>query len=343
MIRNEFKAHSEGITCLTVIKEPLCFVTGGRDKFVKIWDMNCLCLGVINALPKLSKFVGELPPWKFKVNEEKILEDEIAEVVGIFEDVGVEPIEVGSKMDKEVDKIQVREKMENVEEPKKEIVQFIKRKFKKLEKVEQKKDFITNENKANLSYEGFFVQNAQKHIETLLEEQVPNIGINEIAKIFMNNVVETEKEKEQERKRLKQLEKAKLEHTKHIPEKLSPMKKSQKLNFSSNKTLNKGIQMFVMNSIRNTLQNSSKTQNTLGKTKQLEYHKSISNFGSQKTITKSDNQFSPSGKDRDEYNITDFNKYSTFKKGFKNDFGKIGDLKQEGKSPIPKPIKIEKK
>ena len=134
MIRNEFKAHSEGITCLTVIKEPLCFVTGGRDKFVKIWDMNCLCLGVINALPKLSKFVGELPPWKFKVNEEKILEDEIAEVVGIFEDVGVEPIEVGSKMDKEVDKIQVREKMENTEQPKKEIVQFIKRKFKKLEK-----------------------------------------------------------------------------------------------------------------------------------------------------------------------------------------------------------------
>ena len=119
MIRNEFKAHSEGITYLTVIKEPLCFVTTSRDKFVKIWDINCNCLGVINALPKLSKLDGELPPWKFKVNEEKILEDEIAEVVGIFEDVGVEPIEVGSKMDKEVDKIQVREKMENVEQPKK--------------------------------------------------------------------------------------------------------------------------------------------------------------------------------------------------------------------------------
>ena len=187
------------------------------------------------------------------------MEDEIAEVVGIFEDVGVEPIEVGSKMDKEVDKIQVREKNENVEQPKKEIVQYIKKKFKKLEKVEKKKEFSLNENKANLSYEAFFVQNAQKQIETLLEEQVPNIGINEIAKLFMNNIVETEKEKEKEKKRLKELEKRKELN------KFSPLKKpSRMLNFSSNKNIYKGIQMFVMNA----LQKSSKMQNVLGKKKQ---------------------------------------------------------------------------
>ena len=134
MIRNEFAAHTDSITCLTIIKEPLCFVTASKDKFVKIWDINCNCLGVINALPKLSKMEGEIPPWTFKINEEKILEDEIAEVVGIFEEVGVEPIEVGSKMDKEVDKIEVREKIETHEDHKKEVTQFIKRKFKKLEK-----------------------------------------------------------------------------------------------------------------------------------------------------------------------------------------------------------------
>ena len=81
----------------------------------------------LKPIQKVSH-VSQLPPWKFKVNEEKILEDEINEVVGIFEDVGVEPIEIGSKMDKEVDKIQVREKVENVQQPKKEVVQYIKKK-----------------------------------------------------------------------------------------------------------------------------------------------------------------------------------------------------------------------
>ena len=201
MIRNEFKAHNDSITCFTIIKEPLCFVTGGKDKFVKIWDLNCNCLGVINALPKLSKIDGDLPPWTFKINEEKILEDEIAEVVGIFEGVGVEPIEVGSKMDREVDKIEVREKVEVDEAPKKEVAQFIKRKFKKLEKKDKNsKKIHSDENKANLSYEGFYVQNAQKNIENMLEEQVPNVGINEITTKFIDNVIDNEKGKKKIKK-----------------------------------------------------------------------------------------------------------------------------------------------
>jgi hypothetical protein len=196
MIRNEFAAHTDSITCLTIIKEPLCFVTASKDKFVKIWDINCNCLGVINALPKLSKMEGEIPPWTFKINEEKILEDEIAEVVGIFEEVGVEPIEVGSKMDKEVDKIEVREKIETHEDHKKEVTQFIKRKFKKLEKKDKntRKKYV-DDNKTNLSYEGFYVQNTQKNIESLLEEQVSDVGINEIAKKFIENVVDSNKNK----------------------------------------------------------------------------------------------------------------------------------------------------
>ena len=342
MIRNEFKAHSEGITYLTVIKEPLCFVTASRDKFVKIWDINCNCLGVINALPKLSKLDGELPPWKFKVNEEKILEDEIAEVVGIFEDVGVEPIEVGSKMDKEVDKIQVREKMENVEQPKKEIVQFIKRKFKKLEKIEQKKNFLTNENKGGLSYEGFFVQNAQKHIETLLEEQVPNVGINEIAKIFMNNVVETETEKLKEKRKMKEIEKLKLLEQSKQSDINSPLKKGSKfLNYSSNKVINKGFKMFVLNA----LQNSSKTQNSFNKKKAADAKSQNSNSSSPQTLIKNYNSNQITSNEKEDYNnnITDFGKYSTFKKGFRKRVERIINNMRPIQSSISSPIKIEKK
>ena len=342
MIRNEFKAHSEGITYLTVIKEFLCFVTASRDKFVKIWDINCNCLGVINALPKLSKLDGELPPWKFKVNEEKILEDEIAEVVGIFEDVGVEPIEVGSKMDKEVDKIQVREKMENVEQPKKEIVQFIKRKFKKLEKIEQKKNFLTNENKGGLSYEGFFVQNAQKHIETLLEEQVPNVGINEIAKIFMNNVVETETEKLKEKRKMKEIEKIKLLEQSKQSDINSPLKKGSKfLNYSSNKVINKGFKMFVLNA----LQNNSKTQNSFNKKKAADAKSQNSNSSSPQTLIKNYNSNQITSNEKEDYNnnITDFGKYSTFKKGFRKRVERIINNMRPIQSSISSPIKIEKK
>jgi hypothetical protein len=340
MIRNEFKAHSDGIIYLTVIKEPLCFVTTSRDKFVKIWDINCNCLGVINALPKLSKLEGELPPWKFKVNEEKILEDEIAEVVGIFEDVGVEPIEVGSKMDREVDRIQVREKIENVEQPKKEIAQFIKRKFKKLEKIEHKKDFLTNDNKAGLSYEGFFVQNAQKQIETLLEEQVPNVGINEIAKIFMNNVVETENEKLLEKKKLKELEKTKLHEQSKQGEINSPMKKGSKyINYSSNKALNRGLKMLVLNS----LQTSSKTQNQFSQRKKTDIKKIISNNSSQNTLIKNYNSNQITSNEKDDYNVTDTPKYSTFKKGFKKRVEGIVNNMRPVQTSISGPVKIEKK
>jgi hypothetical protein len=245
-------------------------------------------------------------------------------------------------MDKEVDKIQVREKMENVEQPKKEIVQFIKRKFKKLEKIEQKKNFLTNENKGGLSYEGFFVQNAQKHIETLLEEQVPNVGINEIAKIFMNNVVETETEKLKEKRKMKEIEKLKLLEQSKQSDINSPLKKGSKfLNYSSNKVINKGFKMFVLNA----LQNSSKTQNSFNKKKAADAKSQNSNSSSPQTLIKNYNSNQITSNEKEDYNnnITDFGKYSTFKKGFRKRVERIINNMRPIQSSISSPIKIEKK
>ena len=195
MIRNEFKAHFEEISCISIIKEPLSFITSSKDKYVKIWNFNCDCLGIINSLPKLVKTECAPIEWKFKVNEEKILENEIAEVVRIFEKVGVEKIQIGSKIDKEVENIKANYKeTENVELVKTG-VDFVRKKFKYLKKNDSANKNLYKDKQINISYEGFYVQEAQKNIESLINPDYANLGINSIAMKLMDVVVEKGKEK----------------------------------------------------------------------------------------------------------------------------------------------------
>ena len=143
MIQNEFQAHLDEITCITVVESLSCFITSSKDKFVKIFNYDCECLGVINSLPKLAKYEGEIPEWKFHIDEKKILENEINEVVGIFEKVGVEMIIVGSKTDKEVENIQINEKGDmTLDKNRDNYIEKAKKRFKKIEKVEKKKEEI---------------------------------------------------------------------------------------------------------------------------------------------------------------------------------------------------------
>ena len=208
MIRNEFRAHYEDITCITVLEEPLCFITASKDKYVKIYNFNCDCLGIINSLPKLTKIDLPKVDWKFKINEEKILEDEINEVVSIFEKVGVDKILVGSKVDKEVENIDINEKLKEEQEVKKKEKGYVKKKFKRIvkeeeEKANRKQKF--NDEQMNISYEGFYVQEAQKSIENKMIEPVENIGINEMTNNIINIVVDAtnKKNKRKTRKTIK--------------------------------------------------------------------------------------------------------------------------------------------
>ena len=207
MIRNEFRAHYEDITCITVIEEPLCFITTSKDKYVKIYNFNCDCLGIINSLPKLTKIDIPKVEWTFKINEEKILEDEINEVVSIFEKVGVDKILVGSKMDREVENIDINEKLKEEQEVKKKEKGYIKKKFKPIKKEEDKnnKKNKFKDNPMNISYEGFYVQEAQKSIENKMVEQVENIGINEMANKIINSVVDTTSKKRQTKEKQERL------------------------------------------------------------------------------------------------------------------------------------------
>ena len=166
MIQNEFQAHTDEITCITVVESLSCFISSSKDKFVKIYNYDCECLGVINSLPKLVKYEGEMPKWKFNIDEKKILEDEINEVVGIFEKVGVETIFVGSKTDKEVEHIQLAEKNDAGKKDMNDFKDKSKKKFQKIEKVEKKKEKSDiDDNKVVLTYEGFYVQEVEKKLK----------------------------------------------------------------------------------------------------------------------------------------------------------------------------------
>ena len=194
MLQNEFKAHLDEITCITVVPTLSCFITSSKDKFVKIFNYDCQCLGVINSLPKLVKYEGEMPEWKFHIDEKKILENEINEVVGIFEKVGVETIIVGSKTDKEVENMQISEKAETIRNKNRDdYIDKSKRKFKKIEKVEKKKKRMFEDNKVVLTYEGFYVQEAERQIESIINLDAPQLGINEITSKVIGTVIDNDK------------------------------------------------------------------------------------------------------------------------------------------------------
>ena len=57
----------------------------------------------------------------------------------------------------------------------------------------------------NISYEGFYVQEAQKSIENKMVEKVENIGINEMANKIINSVVDTTSKKRQTKEKQERL------------------------------------------------------------------------------------------------------------------------------------------
>ena len=285
MIRNEFRAHYEDITCITVIEEPLCFITTSKDKYVKIYNFNCDCLGIINSLPKLTKIDIPKVEWTFKINEEKILEDEINEVVSIFEKVGVDKILVGSKMDREVENIDINEKLKEEQEVKKKEKGYIKKKFKPIKKEEDKnnKKNKFKDNPMNISYEGFYVQEAQKSIENKMVEKVENIGINEMANKIINSVVDTTSKKRQTKEKQERLLKElKIENdnlTKESNHKLKKKKSyNKKVSLKNNVTnimdINLNIKEKMSDKSLNNFKENDKTlyQQNIDKNNIKDYH-----------------------------------------------------------------------
>ena len=94
-------------------------------------------------------------------------------------------------MDREVENIDINEKIKQEQEVKKKEKGYIKKKFKHLAKEEKSKKINFTDNKANVSYEGFYVQEAQKSIENKMSEKFEDFGINEMTSNIIKTVVDT--------------------------------------------------------------------------------------------------------------------------------------------------------
>ena len=242
MMCYEMRVHLDEIANIRIINEPLSFVTSSKDKYVKIFNFNCECIGVINSLPKITQFDMPKVEWKFKINEEKILEEEINEVVNIFEKEGIEKIKVGSKLDQEVNNIDINEIIKQEEERIKNYNKAnIKRKFKYLEKEEKKKDNMNNYDKIDILYEDYFVKEAQRSLERKFATKYENQGINEIMNNLITTTIETQEEQKRKRakeieKSLRELEESKINEKKNKNKSLYKKQKSIINSFTSKKT-----------------------------------------------------------------------------------------------------------
>ena len=92
IITSEWKGHADSITDLAFIDDPVCTVTVSKDKFLRIWNENFNLIGELNVLPdemNINRNIKETVEWKFKVNEKKLLEKEVAEFVSILENIEI--------------------------------------------------------------------------------------------------------------------------------------------------------------------------------------------------------------------------------------------------------------
>ena len=204
IIIREWKGHLDFITGIEKIDDPFCLITISLDQYMKLWNEKCECIGEINVLPKLTKSFHKCTNWSFKIDEKKILEEEIKEVVKIFEEINVQKIKIGSVEDVKVKEMNFEEKNEKKSSYIPPPLEYKKNRFKQILKENKnitKKIEEINEENLNQSYEGLYLIDITKKIENIINKKPEKIGMNEIA----NKLIDTlnmNKEKPKEKKKI---------------------------------------------------------------------------------------------------------------------------------------------
>ena len=210
MVIYEKKIHDAAITNIEIIKEPLSFVSLSKDNILRIHNFEGVPIGKIIILPNLTRIEDDKIDWGFNINEKELMEKEIKQIVDIFENVGVEPILIGSELDEEMKKIQIKEaeKEKKVKEEKNEVKKIIikkiytKKRYKPLvkvkeEKIKEEKDEDSYKENEYIVAEKYFVQNSKNQIEKEIYGTNDNNGIVQITNQLIDMTMKKDRKKKE--------------------------------------------------------------------------------------------------------------------------------------------------
>ena len=210
IINKEWRGHMDHITDLEFIEDPISVVTVSKDKFMRIWNQNFELIGEINVIPEENNINKILKPekveveWGFKINEKKLLEKEVNELVYILENIDINEetkIYRGSQIDQdfndpekyEIDEkeglIKKREKIIIVEEDKG--LKKPKFDFKAFYNAIKKQE----DNTFQSNYEAILLKNISNKIEMIIKNRPQNEGLGEISNNIITSIIEGKNKK----------------------------------------------------------------------------------------------------------------------------------------------------
>ena len=191
IIRREWRGHLDAINSVEFIEDPKSIVTVSNDMYMRVWDERFELIGEINIFPNETNnryLKTNLVPWGFKVNEKKIIEKEIYEVVEIFENVGIKRTLIGSEEDQKNEYLKEAQKVEKIK--------YIKRKedneeeLRKNVQVKRKKNEVKkDEFEYTTGYELAILKNLTTNIEFLLNSKLYKEGMGEISNNLMSTMI----------------------------------------------------------------------------------------------------------------------------------------------------------
>lgn len=183
----DFIAHDDSITCINMVNDPLCFLTCSKDKKFKIWSMTCELIGEVNTQPSLQQIEAKPPSdWKFKVDWEKLKEEEILEVIEIFEKIGGEPVKFDEASILDENPIELSSKIELKKKPEKNFQTNKLSRYKPLEEIKKGKteNKDDNENTANIDDQN--TQEIVKRINDVINPIGLEHGLYEMSKNLLD-------------------------------------------------------------------------------------------------------------------------------------------------------------